>query len=69
MKFKKKEDQSMDISILLRMGNKIPMEGVTETKCRAETEVNYSYPVVSLKTKSSSMFSPFFNLKDVYVPM
>jgi hypothetical protein len=34
----KKEDQSVDISILLRRGNKIPMEGVTETKCGVETE-------------------------------
>ena len=38
MKLKKKEDQSVDTSILLRRGNKIPMEGVTETKCGAETE-------------------------------
>jgi hypothetical protein len=38
MKLKKKEDQSMDTSILLRRGNKIPMEGVTETKCGTETE-------------------------------
>jgi hypothetical protein len=38
MKLKKKEDQSVDTSILLRRGNKIPMEGVTETKFRAETE-------------------------------
>jgi hypothetical protein len=38
MKLKKKEDQSMDTSFLLRMGNKIPMEGVTETKFRDETE-------------------------------
>jgi hypothetical protein len=38
MKFKKKEDQSVDISILLRRGNEIPMEGVTETKFRAEIE-------------------------------
>jgi hypothetical protein len=36
MKLKKKEDPSMDISILLRRGNKIPMEGVTETKCVAD---------------------------------
>jgi hypothetical protein len=28
MKFKKKEDQSVDTSFLLREGNKIPMEGV-----------------------------------------
>jgi hypothetical protein len=34
----KKEDQSVDTSILLRRGNKILMEGVTETKFRAEPE-------------------------------
>jgi hypothetical protein len=28
MKLKKKEDQSMDTSFLLRMGNKIPMESI-----------------------------------------
>jgi hypothetical protein len=38
MKLKKKEDQSVDTSFLLRMGNKIPMEGVTEIKFRAEPE-------------------------------
>jgi hypothetical protein len=38
MKLKKKEDQSVDTSLLLRMGNKIPMEEVTETKFRADTE-------------------------------
>jgi hypothetical protein len=38
MKLKKKEDQSVDTSILLRRGNKIPMEGFTKTKCGAETE-------------------------------
>jgi hypothetical protein len=36
MKLKKKKDHSVDTSILLRRGNKIPMEGVT--KCGAETE-------------------------------
>jgi hypothetical protein len=36
MKFKKKEDQSVDTVLLLKRGNKIPMEGVTETKCAAE---------------------------------
>jgi hypothetical protein len=35
MKFKKEEDQSVDTLILLRRGNKISMEGVTETKFRA----------------------------------
>jgi hypothetical protein len=34
----KKEDQSVDTSFLLRMGNKIHLEGVTETKFGAETE-------------------------------
>jgi hypothetical protein len=38
MKLKKKEDQSVDTLFLLRMGNKVPMEGVTETKFRAEME-------------------------------
>jgi hypothetical protein len=38
MKLKKKEDQSLDTSIDLRRGKKISMEGVTETKFRAETE-------------------------------
>ena len=36
MNLKKKEDQSVDTSIFLTWGNKIPMEGVTETKFRAE---------------------------------
>ena len=38
MNLKKKENQSVDTSILLRSRNKIPMEGVTEIKCGAETE-------------------------------
>jgi hypothetical protein len=38
MKLKKEEDQSVDNSFLLRMENKIPMEGVTETKFGDETE-------------------------------
>jgi hypothetical protein len=32
MKLKKKEDQSVDTLFLLRMGNKILMEGVIESK-------------------------------------
>jgi hypothetical protein len=36
MKLKKKEDQSVDTLFLLRMWNKIPMEGGTETKFGAE---------------------------------
>jgi hypothetical protein len=38
MKLKKKEDQRVDTSLLLRMGNKISMKGVTETKFQAVTE-------------------------------
>jgi hypothetical protein len=38
MKLKKEEDQSLDTLILLRRGYKIPMEGLTVTKCEAETE-------------------------------
>jgi hypothetical protein len=37
MKLKKK-DQSVDTLLLLRMGNKIHMEGVTETTIGAEME-------------------------------
>jgi hypothetical protein len=38
MKLKKKKDHSVDTSVLLRRGIKIPMRGDTETKCGAETE-------------------------------
>jgi hypothetical protein len=34
----KKEDQCMDTSFLLRIGNRIPREGVTEKKFGAETK-------------------------------
>jgi len=37
MKLKKKEDQSVDVSVLLRRGNKNTGEN-TETKCGAESE-------------------------------
>jgi hypothetical protein len=33
MKLKKKENQIMDILILLRRGNKMPIGGDTETAC------------------------------------
>ena len=36
MKLKKNDDQSVYTLPLLRMGNKTPMEGVTETKLGAE---------------------------------
>jgi hypothetical protein len=38
LKLMKKEGHSVDTMLLLRSGIKIPMEGVTETKCGAETE-------------------------------
>jgi hypothetical protein len=38
IKLKKEEDQSVDISVLLRRGDKMPMGGDRETKCGAETE-------------------------------
>jgi hypothetical protein len=38
MKLKKNEDKSVKTLPLLRIGNKTPMEGVTETKFGAETK-------------------------------
>jgi hypothetical protein len=38
MKLKKKENQSVDVSVLLRRGNKILTGGNKEIKCGAETE-------------------------------
>jgi hypothetical protein len=38
MKPKKKKDQSVGASVLLRMGEKILTGGNMETKCGAETE-------------------------------
>ena len=38
MQLKKKEDQTVDTSVLLRRGNKMPMEGFIETKFGAEME-------------------------------
>jgi hypothetical protein len=37
-KSRRKEGPTVDTLILLRMGNKIPIEGVTEIKFRAQTE-------------------------------
>jgi hypothetical protein len=45
----KKEDQSLDTLLLLRMGNKIPMEGVIETKFRAEPEGMTIHTGISFK--------------------
>jgi hypothetical protein len=38
MNLKKKDDRSMDASVLLRRGNKILTGGNMETKCGAETK-------------------------------
>jgi hypothetical protein len=38
MKLKKNEDQNVDALPLLKIGNKTPMEGVTETKFGAVTK-------------------------------
>ena len=38
MKIKKNEDQSVDTLTLLRIGNKTPMEGVTEIKFGSDTK-------------------------------
>jgi hypothetical protein len=37
-KIKNREDQRVDTSFFLRIGNKIPMKGVTETKFGAKTK-------------------------------
>jgi len=45
MKLKKKEDQSVDASVLLRRGNKIPKGRDMETKCGVETpDVRKGHP-------------------------
>ena len=36
MKLKKNEDESVDTLLFFRIGNKTPMEGITETKIGAE---------------------------------
>jgi hypothetical protein len=38
MKLNKNEDENADTLLLLRIGNKTPVEGVTETKIGAETK-------------------------------
>jgi hypothetical protein len=50
VKLKKKEDQNVDPLVFLRRGNKIPMEGVTETKCGTETEgmTTHDHPETAL---------------------
>ena len=60
MKLKKKEDQSVDTSFLLRMGNKIPMQGVTETKFRSiDLYLQILLPLNSLKNGYQSPSSEY----------
>jgi hypothetical protein len=57
MKLKENEDQSVDTVPLLRIGNKTPREGVTETKFGAEKKGQTIYklpylgihPIISLQ--------------------
>jgi hypothetical protein len=59
-KIKKKEDQRVDTSFLLRIGNKISMGGVTETNFGAKTKewtiqrLPYwgIYPIISHQTQT-----------------
>jgi hypothetical protein len=60
MKLKKKEDQIVDSLFLLRMENKIPIEGVTETNFGAEKEGRIIqrlthqgiYPIINYQTQT-----------------
>jgi hypothetical protein len=55
MKLKKKEDQIAYTSFLLRVGNKLPMKGVTETKFGADTEER---TIQRLPTRDPSHIQP-----------
>jgi hypothetical protein len=59
-KIEKKEDQHVDTSFFLRIGNEIPMEGVTEKKFGGETKgwtiqiLHYPgiHPIISHQTQT-----------------
>ena len=66
IKLKKKADQSVDTSFLLRMGSKIPMKGVTETKFGAGT-IGWTtqmlphlgiHPIISHQSRHYSIHMP-----------
>jgi hypothetical protein len=61
MKLKKKEHQSVDTSILLRRGNKIPMEGVTETMCGAETKCGAETEGMTIQRLPRLGIHPIYN--------
>jgi hypothetical protein len=48
MKLKKKEDPSVDSSLPLRLGNKIPMEGVTKFGAESEGRTIHRLPHLSI---------------------
>jgi hypothetical protein len=60
MKLKKKEDQSMDNSVLHRRGNKIPMQGDAETKCGAETEGKAIQRLLHLRSIPYTVTKPIY---------
>jgi hypothetical protein len=68
MKLKKKEEQSVDTLPLLRIGNKIHMEGVTETKFEAEMKGSAIqrlshpgiHPIISKQTQTLLYMPPRF---------
>jgi hypothetical protein len=68
----KKEDQCVNTSFLPRVGNKIPMEGVTETKFGAKTKgwtiqsLPHSgvHPIISHQTQTLVHMPVRFCLKD-----
>ena len=55
MKLKKKEDQSVNTSFLLKMWNKIPMKGVSETKFGANMK---GWTIQRLPTRDPSHNQP-----------
>ena len=70
MKLKNMEDQSMDSSSFLRMGNKIPMKGVTETKFGAKMKgwtiqrLSHLHPIISHQTQALLHMPARFRWKD-----
>jgi hypothetical protein len=58
MKLKKKEDQSVDTSFLLRMGNKIPMEGVTKFGAKTEGKIIQRLPHLGIHPKPDTRQMP-----------
>ena len=71
-KINKWEVQCVDTSFLLRIGNKIPMKGVTETKFGAKTEGwtirrlphSGTHPIISHQTKTLLHMPARFCCKD-----